>query len=224
MTVFEGSQLSTLGAKAVGLAEVQIGVDYALILTTPAGLARYVIGDVVRFTSTAPARILYVGRTMLQLSAFGEHVIEREITEAVFTVCRRNGLTPVNFHVAPIFADSLTGRRRGCHEWWIELRQGTITTPKAPEIEAELDAELRRMNDDYDAKRRGGGLDPPVVRLVKPGVFEDWMKDRGKWGGQNKMPRCRSDRNVADELARIQNRFVDLHTQTGNPTGDASSD
>ncbi len=209
MTAFEESQLSTLGAKAVGLAEVQVGVDYALILTTPAGLARYVIGDVVRFTSIAPARILYIGRTKLQLSAFGEHVIEREITESLFTVCRRQGLTPVNFHVAPIFANSLEGRSLGCHEWWIELRQGTLTTPKTPDIEAELDAELRRMNDDYDAKRKGRGLDGPVVRLVNPGIFEHWMKDRGKWGGQNKMPRCRSDRNIADELARLHNRVVD---------------
>ena len=209
MSAFDEAQLSTLGAKAVALADVQVGVDYALILTTPAGLARYVIGDVVRFTSTAPARILYVGRTKLQLSAFGEHVIEREITESLFTICRRHGLTVVNFHVAPIFANSLTGRSRGCHEWWIELRQGTLTTPKMPFIEAELDAELRRMNDDYDAKRKGGGLDAPVVQLVKPGVFEHWMKNHSKWGGQSKMPRCRSDRNIADELARMQNGTVD---------------
>jgi hypothetical protein len=100
MSAFDEAQLSTLGAKAVALAEVQVGVDYALILTTPSGLARYVIGDVVRITSTAPARILYVGWTTLQLSAFGEHVIEREITESLFTICRHHGLTVVNFHVA----------------------------------------------------------------------------------------------------------------------------
>ena len=209
MSAFDETRLSTLGTKAVALDGVKTGVDYALVVTTPAGLARYVIGDVVRFTSTAPARIVYVGRTKLQLGAFGEHVYEREITESLFIVCRRNGWTFVNFHVSPIFANPHAGHPRGRHEWWIELRPGTLTTPKAPHIEAELDAELRRMNHDYDAKRKGGGLDPPVVRLVMTGVFEHWMKHHGQWGGQHKMPRCRSDRRVADELARMQNFAVD---------------
>ncbi len=202
MSAFDESRLSSLGSKAVGLRDVQVGVDYALILTTPAGLARYVIGDVVRFTSTSPARIQYVGRTRLQLSAFGEHVIEREITDALSTVCHRNGLTIANFHVAPIFANSKEGRDRGRHEWWIELRKGCPKAPDAALIGAELDTELRPLNDDYDAKRKGGGLDGPVVQMLEPGVFENWMKDHGKWGGQNKMPRCRSDRSVADGLAR----------------------
>jgi len=209
MSVFDEAQLSALGSKAVPLAEVQVGVDYALILTTPAGLARYVIGDVVRFTSTAPARLRYIGRTKLQLSAFGEHVIEIEVTEALLIVSRRHALTVVNFHVAPIFADSQTGRTRGCHEWWIEFRQGTVAATNIASVEAELDAELRRMNDDYDAKRKGGGLSLPVVQQLKPGVFELWMKERGKWGGQNKMPRCRSDRAIADELARMQNQVLE---------------
>ncbi len=65
-----------------------------------------------------------------------------------------------------------------------------------------LDAELQRLNDDYEAKRQGGGLLPPTVRLVMPGVFERWMRDHGKWGGQSKMPRCRGDRQIADELAK----------------------
>ncbi len=208
MSAFDQARLSSLGDKVVSLSEVEAGVDYALILTTPAGLARYVIGDVVRFTSTAPARLLYVGRTKLQLSAFGEHVIEREVTEALSVVCRRHGLTVVNFHVAPIFANAAAGRNRGCHEWWIELRQDPLLTPNACEIGSQLDDELRRMNDDYDAKRKGGGLDTPVVQLVKPAVFELWMKENGKWGGQNKMPRCRSDREIADKLARMQNQAL----------------
>ena len=202
MSEFSESALPRSGAKAVPLSGVRTGVDYALVLTTPAGLARYVIGDVVRFASTEPPRIFYVGRTKLQLSAFGEHVIEKEVTDALLAVCRRNGWTIVNFHVAPLFANSTTGRVRGRHEWWVELKAGTHLTPTGPIMAVELDAELRKLNDDYAAKRNGGGLEAPYVRLVQPGVFEKWMRHQGKWGGQNKMARCRSDRVIADELGQ----------------------
>jgi hypothetical protein len=170
---------------------------------------RYVIGDVVRFISTEPPRLIYVGRTKLQLSAFGEHVIEKEVTDALLAVCSRHQWTIVNFHVAPIFANTLTGQTRGRHEWWIELRPGTVATPIGPQIAAEIDAELQKLNDDYAAKRRGGGLDAPVVRLVMPGVFKHWLEFQGKWGGQHKMPRCRSDRVIADGLAQVTNFAVD---------------
>jgi hypothetical protein len=172
-------------------------------MTTPAGLCRYVIGDVVRFVSVEPARLVYSGRTKLQLSAFGEHVIEKELTDALTVVCRRNAWRVVNFHVAPIFVSSLTGQKRGSHEWWLELQPGSGTTPTGPLLAQELDAELQRLNDDYEAKRKGGGLQIPVVRLVRPGGFEQWQRDAGRWGGQNKMPRCRGDRDIADELAKI---------------------
>ena len=203
MKTFEDAKLGGLGNQAVPLEGVQVGVDYALLLTTPAGLSRYLIGDVVRFTSTEPPRLIYVGRTKLQLSAFGEHVIEKELTDSLFAVCQRHGWTIVNFHVAPIFASSLTGQKRGRHEWWVELKPGTVETPTGPMMAIELDAELQRLNEDYEAKRKGGGLELPVVRLVIPGVFEHWMRQKGKWGGQSKMPRCRSDREIADELLKL---------------------
>ena len=205
MTDFDESRLEHLGRKAVPLAGVQPGVDYALVLTTPAGLARYVLGDVVRFVSVAPPRLIYVGRTKLQLSAFGEHVIEKEITDALIAVCQRHGWTIVNFHVAPLFMNTNTGQLRGRHEWWIELKPGTVTTPIGPQMAAALDTELRQHNPDYDAKRKVSSMDAPFVRLVMPGVFEHWLRYQEKWGGQHKMPRCRSDRVIADELAQITN-------------------
>ena len=205
MTDFDESRLEHLGRKAVPLAGVQPGVDYALVLTTPAGLARYVLGDVVRFVSVAPPRLIYVGRTKLQLSAFGEHVIEKEITDALIAVCQRHGWTIVNFHVAPLFMSTNTGQLRGRHEWWIELKPGTVTTPIGPQMAAALDTELRQHNPDYDAKRKLSSIDAPFVRLVMPGVFEHWLRYQEKWGGQHKMPRCRSDRVIADELAQITN-------------------
>ncbi len=198
---FDDSRLAAIGGKAVPLAGVQTGVDYALVMTTPAGLVRYVIGDIVRFLSTTPPRLIYVGRTKLQLSAFGEHVIEKEVTDALATVCSRHGCTIANFHVAPLFADPKAGQNRGRHEWWIELNSGPA--PSSAQLALTLDAELQRLNEDYEAKRLGTGLDLPLVHLVRPGLFEQWLRSAGKWGGQHKMPRCRSDRAIADALAAV---------------------
>jgi hypothetical protein len=179
------------------------------LLTTPAGLFRYVLGDVVRFVSTEIPRLIYVGRTGLQLGAFGEHVIEKELTDTLLLVCQRHRWSIVNFHVAPVFASTLTGQTRGCHEWWIELKVPTIETPTANVISPEIDLELMRRNDDYAAKRKSHGLEAPAVRLVMPGVFEQWMKKSGRWGGQHKMPRCRSDRQVADQLAELSRFYIE---------------
>jgi len=199
---FDDTRLDQLGSKIVPLEGVKAGVDYVLLLTTPAGLMRYMIGDVVRFISTDIPRLVYAGRTKLQLSAFGEHVIEKELTDALTSVCQRHGWCLANFHVAPLFVDTTAGRNRGSHEWWIEFK--TLAEPSTRAIlSAELDAELIHLNDDYEAKRKGFGLEPPVIRLVAPGTFEQWMRAHGKWGGQSKMPRCRSDREIADALAKL---------------------
>ena len=208
MAEFEEARLGGLGPKAIPLEAVSAGVDYALILTTPGGLCRYVLGDIVRFVSAEPPRITYAGRTQLQLSAFGERVIEKEITDALIAVCQTHNWNIVNFHVAPLFTTSLTGQVRGRHEWWIELSPGTAQTPIGVAIAAGLDAELARRNSSYAAKRKSGSFDMPIVRLVMPGVFEHWMRHHDRWGGQNKMPRSRPDRNVADGLAKIA-RFND---------------
>lgn len=205
MADFDESRVEQLGAKAVPLADVKTGVDYALLLTTPGGFARYVLGDVVRFISTAPARLIYVGRTRLQLNAFGERVTEKDATDALAAVCSNSKWTIVNFTVAPLFTNAHTGSARGRHEWWIELRPGTVATPTGPTMASALDVDLQRRNETYALKRRTGVLDAPTVRLVMPGVFAHWLKHHGRWGGQNKTARCRSDRLLADELAQITN-------------------
>jgi hypothetical protein len=205
---YNEANLPELGQRTVPLEGVQPGVNYVLVLTTPAGLTRYVIGDVVRFTSTDVPRLVYVGRLGLQLNAFGEGVIEKELTDALVSVCQRHAWTTVNFHVAPLFADSIGGAPRGRHEWWVELRPYTAETPTGPVIALELDAALKRLNRSYEIKRKDGGIEAPHVKLVMPGVFEHWLRTREKWGGQHKMPRCRSDREIADELAQVA-RFSD---------------
>ncbi len=200
---FDEHRLDELGSHAVPLEGVRPGEDYVILLTTPGGLCRYVIGDVVRFVSAAPPRLVYVGRTRLELSAFGEHVIEKELTDVLAQVGARRGLNVANFHVAPIFVDTAANRTRGAHEWWIELRPGPSGALRLGELVDELDAALQAANDDYEGKRKGGGLDRPRVRLVASGTFELWMRRQGRWGGQSKMPRCRSDRAIADELAAL---------------------
>jgi hypothetical protein len=209
MTAFDEQDLAGVGTKPVPLEGVEKGVDYALLLTTPAGLFRYVLGDVVRFVSTDVPRLIYVGRTDLRLSAFGEHVIEKELTDTLTAVCLHHGWSIANFHVSPVFAGTLTGQVRGSHEWWIELKAPTVETPTANVIGPELDIELMRRSGNYAAKRKSHGLEAPAVRLVMPGVFEQWMKKNGRWGGQHKMPRCRSDREVASQLAELSRFYIE---------------
>lgn len=206
LSEFDDLRQEQLGPKALPLGGVKTGIDYVMIVTTPGGLVRHILGDVVRFISTAPPRLIYIGGTELRLNALGENVSERELTDALVNLCQRREWTLVNFHVAPLFAAGiLTGQQRGCHEWWIELKPGTAITPTGPQMGMELDAALRETNSTYAAKRAMGFIEAPIVRLVMPGVFEYWLRFHQRWGGQHKMPRCRSDRRIADEFALITN-------------------
>ncbi len=213
MPVFIEDNLRNLGSHAVSLEGVKTGIDYALLLTTPAGLCRHVIGDVVQFVSTDPPRLQYVGRTRLKLDAFAEQVVERQLIDSLVTVSRRHGWAVVNFHVAPLFAATLTGQIRGSHEWWLELKVPTIETPTANVIGPELDAELQARSETYAQRRREKHLESPAVRLVMPGVFDQWLRKTGRRPGGNTVPRCRSDREVADQLSELS-RF---HVETRPP-------
>jgi hypothetical protein len=193
----------TLGSKALPLEHVRTGEDYVLLVTTPAGLCRYVIGDIIRFISVEPPRLIYVGRTQLRLNAFNENVLEKELTDSLVAVCQRHDWTITNFHVAPLPVSSLTGQSRGRHEWWVELRPGTTETPTGPILAANIDADLSARSEAYAAKRQEASLDAPVVRLVMPGFFAHWLDYQKMWGGQKKMPRCRSDRFIADEFTAL---------------------
>src|SRR5262245_50107519 len=111
---FDDLRLDQLGVKAVTIAGARTGVEYVVLITTPGGLARYVLGDVVRFTSISPPRLIHVGGTQLRLNAFNENVSEKAVTDALVTLCERRNWTVVNFHVAPIFSGAnLTGQARG---------------------------------------------------------------------------------------------------------------
>jgi hypothetical protein len=190
------------GENCVSVDHLQVGPEYVLVVTTPSGLCRSVTDDVVKVTSLDPLRIAVVGRASMQLKAFGENLGEREVTEVLLNVCARNGWQPVNFHVAPYFVRTMP-KPQGRHEWWIELRPGTARTPTGPLLAADLDAELASRNRSYANRRQGGWLEAPTVRLVMPGVFDQWARTYPVRGGIGKYARCRSDRHVADQLAGL---------------------
>jgi hypothetical protein len=201
---FEESLPLSSAAKALSLEQVRVDENYVLLITTPAGLCRYVLGDIVRFISVQPPRLIHVGRTQLRLNAFDENVLEKDVTDSIVAVCQRRNWTITNFHVAPIFSSSLTGpTSNGHHEWWVELRPGTHETPTGPILAGHLDVDLASRSQSYATKRLRGSMAAPVVRLVMPGFFAHWLDFQKMWGGQKKMPRCRSDRLIADEFSAL---------------------
>jgi hypothetical protein len=181
--------------EAVSLADVEIGKNYAMVITTNAGLWRYNIGDTVKFTSTSPYRIKISGRTKHFINAFGEEVIIENAEAAITHACEQTGAVIDNFTAAPIFLDK---GKRGGHEWIIEF----IKQPRdLNEFTHLLDDTLRKTNSDYDAKRSNDlALIAPTIHTVAEGTFYNWMKKRGKLGGQNKVPRLSNSREFVEDI------------------------
>jgi hypothetical protein len=179
----------------VSLEDVEIGKNYALVISTNAGLWRYNIGDTIKFTSLSPFRIKISGRTKHFINAFGEEVIIENAETAIAKACDKTDAVIDNFTVAPIFLEK---SKRGGHEWVIEFIKKPSDLDQFRDI---LDSTLREVNSDYDAKRAHGlALMLPVVHCVAEGTFYKWMKRRGKLGGQNKVPRLSNSREYVDEI------------------------
>ena len=164
-------------------ATIETGVEYAVIVSSCAGLFGYVLGDTVRFPDRAP-RLLVTGRTSWTLSAFGEHLAGEEIEAALMTAAGACGIAVMEYLVGPEFLGSA-----GRHRWCVEA-QGACDPAV---LAAHLDAALRAENDDYAAHRDGAQLAAPEVVLVAPGAFAAWMRAQGKLGGQHKVPRVIAD-------------------------------
>jgi len=180
---------------ALQLEEVELGKNYAMVISTNAGLWRYKIGDTVRFTSLNPFRIRISGRTRHFINAFGEELIVENAEQAISAASEATHATIDNFTAAPIY---LKSHEQGGHEWIIEF-----STPpdNLDEFINVLDNELKLANSDYEAKRQHDmALTKPKVVVAEPGTFYTWMKNRGKLGGQNKVPRLCNDRKYVDEL------------------------
>lgn len=191
---------ATSEESAIPLSEVELNKNYAVIITTNAGLWRYKIGDTVRFTSLNPYRIKISGRTKHHINVFGEELIIENAENALKKVCKRTKAEIIEFTAAPIFME---GKKKGAHEWLIEFK----TPPKDINYFNELfDNALKSLNSDYEAKRYNNmTLNKPVIHIARPQLFHDWLKQNDKLGGQHKVPRLSNTRDYLDDLLKLNN-------------------
>ena len=195
---YEFIPMETYGSseeKIIRLSDVEIGKNYAVIITTNAGLWRYKIGDTVRFSSINPYRIKVTGRTKHHINVFGEELIIENAEDALKQVCKKTKAEIVDFTAAPIFME---GKEKGAHEWLIEFK----TPPQDINYFNELlDNALKSLNSDYEAKRYNNmTLNKPKINIARTHLFYDWLKDKDKLGGQHKVPRLSNTRDYIDEL------------------------
>jgi len=183
----------------IRLHDVQCGVNYLLILNSNAGLWGYNIGDTVEFVSVNPYRIIVTGRVKHYISAFGEHVIGKEVDEAMQITCREFGIRVVEFTVAPQ-VNPLEGRLP-YHEWWVEFDEIPEDLNRFSQF---LDQEMMKQNIYYDDLIQGVVLRPLIIRPLKRDSFRAYMKTLGKLGGQNKVPRLSNDRKIVSELENLK--------------------
>lgn len=189
--------------EAIPLAEVEVGKHYALVITTNAGLWRYTPGDTIMFTSTDPYRIKVTGRTKQFVNAFGEEVMVENTDKALAIACEQTGARVAEYTVAPVYFGD-TGK--GSHEWILEFE---LSPPDLSDFARLLDEALQRVNSDYEAKRsKSIALEQLRLHTVPPGTFMAWMRSRGKYGGQHKVPRLANHRDYVEELLRFLGKAV----------------
>jgi hypothetical protein len=180
------------------VADSEVGVNYAVVMTTCAGLYSYVVGDTVRFVSRDPPRLVVSGRLSYTLSAFGEHLTGEEIEAAVAGAAAANGAELRDFAVGARYPER--PGERGGHLYVVEFERPV--PPEAARRFAEaIDSDLAERNLDYREHRAGGfGLDPPQLMLLSPGGFAEWLRRHGRLGAQNKVPRIVADPDLFADL------------------------
>lgn len=189
------SEYTSENPKVISLQEVEKNVNYAMLISTNGGLWRYKIGDTIQFTSLNPYRITISGRTKHFLNAFGEEVMIDNAEKALLTACQKTNAIVTDYTVAPVF---LKNKEAGAHEWLIEFKEPPNDIHFFIEV---LDNSLKAINSDYEAKRYGNYiLQKPIVRMLPNGTFYEWMKQRGKLGGQNKVPKLSNDRKYVESI------------------------
>jgi len=181
--------------KTIGLDQVEVGRNYAVIITTNSGLWRYKIGDTVKFTSTSPHRIKVTGRTGHFINAFGEELIIENAESAIAEASNLTESVISNFTAGPRY---LEVGQKGCHEWIVEFK----ILPNDMNLFTDfLDSALKKLNSDYEAKRHKNlALEAPFVHSVPEGTFYAWLKRRGRLGGQNKVPRLANNREYLEDI------------------------
>jgi hypothetical protein len=186
--------------RTIGLDDVEIGKHYAPVITTTGGLWRYLIGDTIQFTTRFPFRVKVSGRLKFYINAFGEEVIVENTDKAIAEACAQTGVVVNDYTAAPLYFSSASN---GAHEWVVEFAE----TPSDTEVFAEkLDHALRMVNSDYDAKRHKDiALRRLVLHAVAKGTFNEWLRSKGKLGGQHKVPRLSNERTLLEEILSFAN-------------------
>lgn len=185
--------------KAISIEDVEVGKNYALVITTNSGLWRYKIGDTIRFTSINPHRIKVTGRTKHHINVFGEELIIENAEDALKKSAIEHDVEIVDYTAGPIYME---GKQKGAHEWIIEFKSPPKSIDK---FRQSLDDNLRAVNSDYDAKRTNNiTLNILVLNVAKKNLFYSWLKSNEKLGGQHKIPRLSNERTYIDELKELQ--------------------
>jgi len=186
-----------------GLQDVKLGENYALVISTNGGLWRYLVGDTIQFTSLKPFRIKVSGRLKHYMNAFGEEVIVDNADKAIAMASEKTGAVVTDYTAAPVYFSATSN---GAHEWLIEFE----TAPGDIEAFArELDLALKSVNSDYEAKRHKNiALGMPVIRCLKKGTFNEWLRSKGKLGGQHKVPRLSNERTLLEEILFLHNNYI----------------
>ena len=183
---------------AVNLEQVEVGKNYAMVITTNGGLWRYLIGDTVCFTSLNPFRIRISGRTKHYINAFGEELMIDNVESALEKACEKTSAAVSEYTGAPVF---MRNGESGAHEWIIEFSRKPECVEQFGEY---FDTQLKALNSDYEAKRYNNmTLRKPIIHIAKPNLFYTWMEQRGKLGGQNKVPRLSNTREFIDPLLEM---------------------
>lgn len=181
--------------KTLALNEIEIGQNYAVVISTNSGLWRYQIGDTIRFTSLSPYRFKITGRTKHYINAFGEELMIENAEKAMLIACQKTQAIIREFTAAPVF---MTRQNSGYHEWLIEFEKEPENISYFAEM---LDNALKSINSDYEAKRyQSLTLAEPRIRKAPEGTFYNWLKSKNKLGGQNKIPRLSNNREYMDQL------------------------
>ena len=179
----------------VGLNEVELNKNYALVISTTGGLWRYLVGDTVQFTSLNPYRIIVSGRLKHYMNAFGEEVIVDNSDKAIALASQKTNSIVSDYTAAPVYFSS---NNNGAHEWLIEFEKEPASLEQ---FTSALDAELKNTNSDYEAKRHKDiALRMPLVRILPKGTFTKWLRSKGKLGGQHKVPRLSNERKYIEEI------------------------
>ncbi len=185
--------------RTIGLNRVEAGRNYALVISTNGGLWRYLLGDTIQFTTLYPFRIKVSGRLKHYINAFGEEVIIDNTDKAISLACEKTGAVVNDYTAAPLYFSSDSN---GAHEWLIEFENapGDIGL-----FTAFLDKALQSVNSDYEAKRyKSIALSEPIVHTLPKGLFNEWLKSKGKLGGQHKVPRLSNERTLIEEILRFK--------------------